>query len=296
MRNAEIFTRQTARLHECSFTVDLLSESPQSIYNQSSGQEGPCRSYDFQPFMPLVPRPVSQFLMPVFRLNNELIFPDTDWADADGLLAVGGDLSVERLLLAYSLGIFPWYGQDDPILWWSPDPRCVLRPAEVHISRRLQRTLQRGDYRVTMNRAFGDVVRSCAEVRLRNGEDTWLVPEMQQAYQTLHQAGYAHSVEVWRDGALIGGLYGVALRPFFFGESMFHVRTDASKIALVKFSKHLAGQGFELFDCQVPNPHLLRMGARNIPRREFLDCLDASLRTQLAPGFRSFKSAFPDLL
>lgn len=215
--------------------------------------------------------------MPVFRLTEELVFPDPEWADADGLLAVGGDLSVDRLLLAYRLGLFPWYGHDDPILWWSPDPRCILEPSAVHVARRLQRTLRQAKFKVTINRAFTAVVQACAQVRLVSGEGTWLLPEMQAAYHELHESGYAHSVEVWQAGTLAGGLYGVALGPFFFGESMFHFETDASKVALVRFSKHLAAAGFELFDCQVPNPHLIRMGACNIPRREFLSRLNKRL-------------------
>jgi leucyl/phenylalanyl-tRNA--protein transferase len=234
--------------------------------------------------------------MPVFRLTTELVFPEPAWADADGLLAVGGDLSRERLLLAYRLGIFPWYGPGEPILWWSPDPRCVLSPEAVHVSKRLQRTLRRGDVQVTMNQAFDRVVRACADVRLGKGEETWLVPEMQHAFCNLHRLGYAHSVEVWRNDALSGGLYGVALYPFFFGESMFHVETDASKIALVTFSRYLAAQGFRLFDCQVPNPHLLRMGARTIPRREFLGCLESALGTAQTADCSAGRFVFPDRL
>ncbi len=215
--------------------------------------------------------------MPVFRLTDELVFPDPQWAAADGLLAVGGDLSPERLLLAYRLGIFPWYGPDDPILWWSPDPRCILDPAAVHIAKRLRRTLRQGKYRVTANRAFAEVIQACARVRLDKGEETWLLPEMQAAYQKLHVRGYAHSVEVWQADRLVGGLYGVAMGACFFGESMFHAATDASKVGLVWFARYLAAAGFALFDCQVPNPHLMSMGARNIPRREFLARLRENL-------------------
>ncbi|MCK4535495.1 MAG: leucyl/phenylalanyl-tRNA--protein transferase [Desulfuromonadales bacterium] len=235
--------------------------------------------------------------MPVFRLSEELIFPDPSWAGADGLLAVGGDLSVERLLLAYRLGIFPWYSHNDPILWWSPDPRCILEPSAVHVSRRLQRTLNQREYRVTVNRAFEQVVKACAQVRLESGDETWLHPEMQIAYRQLHELGYAHSVEVWQTGRLAGGLYGIAMGPFFFGESMFHYETDASKIVMVRFSKYLAEKGFELFDCQVPNPHLMRMGARNIPRREFLRQLEMRFGTDFdsAPeACEPFRVTFPE--
>ncbi|HKL26243.1 MAG TPA: leucyl/phenylalanyl-tRNA--protein transferase [Desulfuromonadales bacterium] len=208
--------------------------------------------------------------MPIFRLSQQLVFPDPQSADRYGLLAVGGDLSAERILLAYRLGIFPWYSPGDPILWWSPDPRCILLPADVYVSRRLARTWRKQRFRVTTNSAFEDVIRSCAETRLEKGEATWLVPDMQAAYLKLHRLGYAHSVEVWQENRLIGGLYGIALRPFFFGESMFHRETDASKIALAAVARWLAGQDFLCIDCQLSNDHLLRMGAQNVPRKEFL--------------------------
>lgn len=211
--------------------------------------------------------------MPIFRLTSKLAFPDPRLASPEGLLAVGGDLSPERLLLAYSLGIFPWYGSGDPLLWWSPDPRCVIFPGQVHVSRRLDRTLGQGTFRITCNAAFDQVVAACAETREQNGEGTWLVPEMQAAYRRLHILGYAHSVEAWRDGELAGGLYGVILDRFFFGESMFHRVTDASKVVLVKLCRYLAAHRFELLDCQVPNPHLFRMGATQLSRAAFLDRL-----------------------
>ena len=211
--------------------------------------------------------------MPVYRLTDRLSFPDPRHAAAEGLLAVGGDLSPERLLLAYSLGIFPWFGSGEPLLWWSPDPRCVIFPAEVNISRRLERTLRQGRFLVTCNRAFDRVVAECAETRTEQGGPTWLVPEMQEAYRRLHALGYAHSVEVWAGDTLAGGIYGVAIGRFFFGESMFHRVTDASKVALVALCRHLAEKEFELLDCQVPNPHLFRMGAKQIPRQQFLSRL-----------------------
>ncbi len=211
--------------------------------------------------------------MPIFRLTDQLAFPDPRLASAEGLLAVGGDLAPERLLLAYSLGIFPWYGPGEPPLWWSPDPRCVIFPATVHVSRRLARTLRQGRFAVTCNHAFDEVIAACADLRAGHAGGTWLVPEMRSAYRELHRLGYAHSVEVWRHGQLAGGLYGVAVGRFFFGESMFHLLTDASKVALVKLCRHLTERDFELLDCQVPNPHLLRMGARLLPRSEFLERL-----------------------
>lgn len=211
--------------------------------------------------------------MPIFRLTDKLAFPDPRLASPEGLLAVGGDLSPERLLLAYSLGIFPWYGNGEPLLWWSPDPRCVLFPEQVHTSRRLERTVRRGDFRITCNAAFEQVVAACAETREEKGEATWLVPEMQAAYRRLHLLGYAHSVEAWRGDELAGGLYGVVIDRFFFGESMFHMVTDASKVVLVKLCRYLAAHRFELLDCQVPNPHLFRMGAVQMSRAAFLDRL-----------------------
>jgi len=223
--------------------------------------------------------------MPIFRLNDRLAFPDPRLASAEGLLAVGGDLSPERLLLAYSLGIFPWYGSGDPLLWWSPDPRCVIVPAEVHISRRLARTLRQERFVVTCNAAFEQVIAACAATRKHQGEGTWLVPEMQAAYRRLHALGYAHSVEVWQDGQLAGGLYGVILERFFFGESMFHRVADASKVALVKLCRYLAAHRFELLDCQVPNPHLFRMGAIQLSRMAFLDRLrQGGLQPTLHPA------------
>ena len=212
--------------------------------------------------------------MPVFRLSEtDTTFPDPTWADSSGLLAVGGDLSVARLLEAYRRGIFPWYGEGEPLLWWSPDPRCVLFPGEVHVSRRLSRTLTQNQFQVTCNRAFEQVVSECAAVRTEIGEPTWLVAGMRAAYSELHLQGYAHSVEAWQGEHLAGGLYGILLGRFFFGESMFHRVTDASKVVLVTFNGYLRCAGFELFDCQVTNPHLLRMGAREIPRSSFLTML-----------------------
>lgn len=208
--------------------------------------------------------------MPVFRLTETLRFPPCHYAEPDGLLAVGGDLSAERLLLAYRLGIFPWYGEGMPILWWSPDPRLVLFPGELKVSRSMQRTLKRGVFKVTCDRAFDRVIRQCAEVRERQGEGTWLVAEMIEAYRGLHRQGYAHSVESWVDDELVGGLYGVALGRVFFGESMFALRSDASKAAFVNLVHWLSEWGYELIDCQVTTAHLKRFGAREIPRPIFL--------------------------
>lgn len=215
--------------------------------------------------------------MPVFRLTKTLVFPPADYAEPDGLLAVGGDLSSERILLAYQLGIFPWYSEHMPILWWTPDPRLVLFPEELRISRSLARALRKGIFQVTVDRAFREVMIRCATVPRREGEGTWIMPEMVEAYCRLHRMGYAHSVETWVQGELVGGLYGVSIGRVFYGESMFSQRADASKVALVHLVSMLRHHGFELIDCQVTTGHLMRMGARAISRREFLARLEMAL-------------------
>jgi leucyl/phenylalanyl-tRNA--protein transferase len=222
--------------------------------------------------------------MPVFRLTKKLLFPPCHYAEPDGLLAIGGDLSIERLLLAYSLGIFPWYSEDTPILWWSPDPRLVLFPNEVKIARSLQRVLKKNVFHVTMDRAFREVMQRCATVRRGRGEGTWIMPEMIEAYCRLHQLGHAHSVESWYEGELVGGLYGVALGGVFFGESMFTEKTDASKVAFVHLVELLRRWEFELIDCQVTTSHLQSFGAREIARSEFVHRLNKALQTHSSRG------------
>jgi len=216
--------------------------------------------------------------MPVFRLTKELIFPSPELADENGLLAVGGDLSLKRLLLAYSMGIFPWYSDGYPILWWSPDPRPVLLPEELKVSRSLRQTIKKGIYSITMNRAFEEVIRSCSSMRRRQDEGTWITRDMIDAYIRLYKAGYALSVEAWEGDELAGGLYGVFLGKAFFGESMFAKKNDASKVAFVKLTERLKQLDFELIDCQVATTHLARFGAREIPRPEFIDRLKRALR------------------
>lgn len=192
--------------------------------------------------------------------------------DPDGLIAVGGDLSSERLLAAYRQGIFPWYEDPQPILWWSPDPRTVLFPDRIHISRSLRKALKKGGFQVSMDRDFSAVIGQCARLSAtRTG--TWITPDMSQAYRRLHQLGWAHSVEVWRDEQLIGGLYGVAIGKAFFGESMFSRAANGSKIAMVYLAGQLRAWGFGLIDCQVGNPHLSSMGAEEIPRAQFAELL-----------------------
>jgi leucyl/phenylalanyl-tRNA--protein transferase len=198
-------------------------------------------------------------------------FPPVDRAleEPNGLLAVGGGLSTARLLDAYSRGIFPWFSDGDPILWWSPDPRMVLPTDRVHVSQSLRRRLRRDDYDVTFDRAFGEVLRACAAPR-RDDAGTWLVPSMIRAYERLHGAGAAHSIEIWKDGALAGGLYGVALGRMFFGESMFTRQTDASKMAVVLLATQLARWGVPFIDCQMRTDHLATLGAIEISRHDFL--------------------------
>jgi len=207
--------------------------------------------------------------MPVFQLSDNLIFPPPALAREDGLLAVGGDLSVPRLLLAYQHGIFPWYSPGEPILWWSPNPRLVLFPEEFHLAKRLARTIRQQIFRVTFDTDFKRVIRACAETRRKEGEGTWLNEDMIEAYCKLHGLGYAHSVECWQGEELVGGLYGISLGAVFFGESMFSLAPDSSKVALAGLVDRLKGWDFELIDCQVGTGHLQRLGAREISGEEF---------------------------
>lgn len=222
--------------------------------------------------------------MPVFYLSEKITFPPAHYATGQGLLAVGGDLTRERLLAAYRQGIFPWYAQGDPILWWSPDPRLVLYPDKIHVSRTLQRVLKKKIFSVTMDKAFEQVIAACAQVRLQNDDGTWIVDEMMAAYIDLHRAGYAHSVEVWAQERLAGGLYGVSLGQCFFGESMFTRIDNASNVALVHLVRALRDRSFTLIDCQVSTEHLIRMGAREIPRTRFLRQLRKSLTASTLKG------------
>ncbi len=215
--------------------------------------------------------------MPVYRLIDEVVFPPPDHAEPDGLLAIGGDLSSERLLLAYKLGIFPWYAEGQPILWWSPDPRLILEPDELHISRRLHQTLKKGLFRVTFDRAFASVMQACATVQRKGQDGTWITSEMQKAYVRLHQLGFAHSVESWFKEELVGGVYGVSLGRCFFGESMFSRQPDASKVALATLVQQLKAWGFHMIDAQVTTQHLISLGAKEIPRRVFLKRLQKAL-------------------
>ncbi len=221
--------------------------------------------------------------MPVFRLGPEPIFPPVDLAEPEGLLALGGDLETERLLNAYRQGIFPWYEPGGPILWWSPDPRLVLFPAELRVSARLRRTIRQERFETRFNTAFAAVIKACAQVPRKHEDGTWITPEMQQAYIRLHELGHAHCMESWRDGELVGGIYGVRVGRCFCGESMFHRQTDASKVALVALVRRLTTAGVSLIDCQVASEHLLRLGAREISRASFLQFLKPSLEEHARP-------------
>jgi leucyl/phenylalanyl-tRNA--protein transferase len=222
--------------------------------------------------------------MTVFKLSKELVFPSPEYADPDGLLAVGGDLSIKRLLLAYQMGIFPWYSTELPILWWSPDPRLILRPEDLTISRRLMRLIKQDSFKVTLDQAFSEVMRECARVKRPNQNDTWITDDMIEAYCQLHQEGYAHSVESWQDGELAGGLYGISLGRAFFGESMFSRESNASKVAFVHLVWFLEARNYSLIDCQITTQHLLSFGAREIPRIEFLRLLGEALQHRTQKG------------
>jgi len=213
-------------------------------------------------------------MIPVLSGDPESPFPPVETAldYPEGLLAMGGDLSPTRLVNAYRHGIFPWYSDEQPILWWSPAPRCVIYPADIHISRRLRRRYNQGHLSVTSDSAFAAVIRACAEPR-KDQAETWITHEMLNAYIHLHELGIAHSVEVWADDELAGGIYGIALGRVFFGESMFSRSVDASKIALVALCKQLQQWNFTLLDCQLSNTHLVSMGATEISRKKFQELL-----------------------
>lgn len=221
--------------------------------------------------------------MPIYKLTQESVFPPVHWASEIGLLAVGGDLSPRRLLEAYRQGIFPWFAEQEPILWWAPDPRFVLFPAELKISRSMRQFLKQKTVGITYDQNFPAVIAACRKPRPQQ-EATWITPDMQEAYIRLHRLGLAHSVEVWRQGALVGGLYGVSLGRCFFGESMFSSVSNASKAALIDLVRRLRQLAFSVIDCQVYTAHLESLGARHIPRREFMALLKNALRQQTLAG------------
>lgn len=204
-------------------------------------------------------------------LDQDTPFPDTSEAldDPNGLIAAGGDLSPERLLSAYKKGIFPWFSDDQPILWWTPSPRAVLKPENIHISKSLKKRIKRDDFKITADQAFDEVMFNCAHIERHNQDGTWITDDMLFAYQQLYLKGHAHSLEVWQDEKLVGGLYGIAIGKVFFGESMFSHATDASKLAFVALAQRCQAWGFAIIDCQVTNPHLLSMGVTEIEREQF---------------------------
>ncbi|NNL67951.1 MAG: leucyl/phenylalanyl-tRNA--protein transferase [Myxococcales bacterium] len=220
-----------------------------------------------------------------YWLGDEPLFPPAECAHESGLVAVGGRLEPEWLLTAYRQGIFPWPSSEvEPMLWFSPDPRCVLVPSRIHVSRKLARTLRRETFTVRFDSDFEGVIRACGQVPRPDQDGTWVTEPMIAAYRRLHALGHAHSVETWRDGRLVGGIYGVALGGAFFGESMFHRESDASKVAMVALARRLEAWGYAMLDCQVENEHLLSMGAESIPRGRFLEELAAALRLPGRPA------------
>jgi leucyl/phenylalanyl-tRNA--protein transferase len=219
----------------------------------------------------------------MFVLTVDREFPPTELAGEGGLLAVGGDLSARRLLRAYGRGIFPWYADGEPILWWSPDPRFVLFPAEVHVPRSLKKTLNRREFDLSFDRAFAEVIDGCARPR-PDQDGTWITGDMREAYMTLHQLGYAHSLEAWKAGALAGGLYGIAMGRCFFAESMFHLQANAAKVVFFALAGALQKKGFLLIDCQFHSPHLAAWGGRPIPRRQYLEWLRQGLAFKTLRG------------
>lgn len=209
--------------------------------------------------------------MPVYWLrDDDLSFPHPRQASSDGLLAVGGDLSVERLLLAYNWGIFPWFTLGDPILWWHPNPRFVLFPQKLRVSKSMRPYFNQQKYTVTYNQAFSDIIRACSSTPRMGQESTWITPDMIKAYENLHEAGFAHSVEVWQGKELVGGLYGIGIGKVFFGESMFTKASNASKFGFISLVRDLQKKGFELIDCQQETQHLASLGAEAISRADFL--------------------------
>jgi len=216
--------------------------------------------------------------MPIYRLTRKIIFPPPELADPDGLLAVGGDLSPKRLLMAYRMGIFPWFSTGEPILWWSPDPRLVLEPAGIHISKSLHKEIRQKKYEIRLDTAFPSVIEACAAAPRKIGDGTWITEEMKIAYIRLHELGFAHSIECWQGENLVGGLYGVSIGRIFCGESMFSRLPNTSKISLVALADVLKSKDFHLIDCQIPTSHLISLGAFELKRAEFLKRLEKAVQ------------------
>ncbi|RLA65354.1 MAG: leucyl/phenylalanyl-tRNA--protein transferase [Epsilonproteobacteria bacterium] len=215
------------------------------------------------------------YIPPLHRHSSA--FPEPRMASDEGLLAYGGDLSSHRLLTAYKKGIFPWYDQDDPILWWSPNPRLLLYPKNFYVRKSFRRVLRSGKFSVTFDHCFHEVIKNCANIHREGQEKSWIIPEIEEAYMRLHEEGFAHSVEVYKEDKLVGGLYGVSLGKAFFGESMFSLLPDASKIAFKALSDVLGSRGYDFIDCQMKTDHMLGLGAKIVPRDDFLDALEMSV-------------------
>jgi leucyl/phenylalanyl-tRNA--protein transferase len=216
--------------------------------------------------------------MAVYLLDDDLWFPPLEGAEADGLLAAGGDLSVERLLLAYRNGIFPWFSEEDELpLWWSPDPRFVLFPPELKVSKSMKQVIKSGQFNFKVNTSFAQVIHNCSSIRRKGMDGTWITAEIENAYTRLHQLGYAHSAEAWSDGRLAGGLYGIRMGHVFFGESMFSKESNASKFAFINWVQQLQSEGVKLIDCQMHTPHLESLGGRMIPRSAFIEMLEQEI-------------------
>lgn len=211
--------------------------------------------------------------MPLFALNKELYFPPAHLSEPDGLLAMGGDLSTERLLLAYRSGIFPWY-EGEHILWWCPDPRFVLFPNDLKVSKSMEKLFTKNSFEFSINKSFKDVIQQCKKTIRKEQDGTWITDAIEKAYCKLHELGHAHCVETWKDGKLVGGVYGIRMGKVFFGESMFSKESNASKFAFIKYVQHLKKEGVELIDCQVYTEHLERLGAVMIERKKFVDLLN----------------------
>lgn len=230
--------------------------------------------------------------MPIYVLGKEIVFPPAKMASQEGIVAVGGDLSPQRLLNAYANGIFPWYSEAEPILWWSPSPRMVLFPKELHISKSMKRLLNKNLFQLTFDRNFKEVIKNCRAPR-KNQKGTWITEEMREAYVSLHELGFAHSAEVWQDKQLVGGIYGISLGKCFFGESMFSKKSNASKFVFIKLAQQLLKMEFLMLDCQVPSEHLKSLGARAIPRKDYLALLKEGLKHKTLIGNWDFLGGCP---
>ena len=222
--------------------------------------------------------------MTVFLLNNSLVFPDPRCAESDGLVAVGGDLSIERLILAYQNGIFPWYSEGNPIMWFSPDPRLILFPDELRISKSLRKVINSDDFEIRFDTCFEDVIMNCANVKRKNQDATWITSDMAEAYVRLYNEGIAHSVETFYEDELVGGLYGISLGGAFFGESMFYSINNASKVSLYRLVEKLKSWGFDFIDSQIPTDHMKSLGAREVGRESFLAMLELTLKRKTRRG------------